>query len=357
MNKILQISLASALVITNASATVSVAQLQEGIQITNGTKVILPANNVVTNSGANTGISGNTYDSSTSTVIDVLVGGMLAGSVGDTPQSTNNANAGTIGTGGENDNNGITIRHHKPDWTASTNDSNTYGIDATYQNRGFISDKIEFGKEAYLQEMYDTSSFERIYSTYAGTGDIIGENKTILLSTKPNGELAAGEHELSNTLLYPDTANGGSIIPGATFVIPAINGNNTIAANLSNTSAQFVDQFANHVPSTGLKILPLANNTLTFTGTNTNFSGAIEVDGDSGQGGTVIFGNGADKTTVNALGGYTDMTVKNGATVSLQGGDDLTMNKNWTFHDNSKLVALQRITLSEGAVMSFGVED
>lgn len=361
MNKILQISLASVLAITNANVAKSagapeiVAQLQEGIKITSGTKMIIPENKCLVNSGTNTGMSGNTYNLNTSTVIDVLVGGTLAGSVTDAPQGTNNAEGGTIGTDGENDNNGITIRHHNTNWESASSNPNMYGLSAGYQSRGFISDKIKFGKNTYLQEMYDTSNLKRIYSTYTGTDDLIGAYKTILLSAKPETALEAGEHELSDISLYPGSTNNEmSIIPGTTFVIPAINGDNTIAANLSNT--ELYAQFANYVPSTNLKILPLADNTLTFTGSNDRFVGTIEIDGDSGQGGTVIFGNGAYATT-NALGGYTAMTVKNASTVSLQGGDDLTINRNWTLYDNSKLVASQRITLSGGAMISFGVTD
>ncbi len=364
MNKILQLNLASALMATTAfSAATTQHTLTNGMAIGNGTTLILPANHQLVNAGTNNGLSNGTYNADDSTVIDVLVGGSLITSSNDQSDQANATPGGTIGTNGENDDNGITVRHHESDWVS--NDDHVYGINS---ERGFISKAINFGRDAYLQEMYDTSKLARIYSNYSGNDEKIGlhdpdENgevyrDTILLSQESQGALGAGEKALSANLLFPNNSGNSSIIPGQTFVIPATSSNATISANLSNSSNDFTENFSTYATSPKLQILPVANSTLTLTGNNDNFSGQITIGDNSTTGGTIAFGDSnADAnagSTTHALGGYTNMSVRNNSTVSLAGSDAVSIDKLWTFYGAAKLQATGRITLTSGGIMTFG---
>lgn len=365
MNKILQLNLASALMATTAFSTIPTQHtLTNGMAIGNGTTLILPANHQLVNAGTNNGLSNGTYDADNSTVIDVLVGGSLIASSNDQSDQANATPGGTIGTNGANDDNGITVRHHESNWVAKNNADHVYGINC---NRGFISNAINFGKEAYLQEMYDTSKLARIYSNYSGNDKIgihgpddNGEvyRDTILLSQESQGTLGSGEKTLSANLLFPNNSGNSSIIPGQTFVIPATSSNATISANLSNSSNDFTENFSTYATSPKLQILPVANSTLTLTGNNDNFSGQITIGDNSTTGGTIAFGDSnADAnagSTTHALGGYTNMSVGNNSTVSLAGSDTVSIDKLWTFYGAAKLQATGRITLTSGGIMTFG---
>ena len=320
--------------------------MSEGIKIENGVNVISPSNQRLQNSGD------NTYTETSSTAIDVLVGGELNGD--------SNGGGGAIGGGGEKDNNGLTVRHHVADWQETSDSSKVYVINC---ERGFISKAINFAKDKYLQEMYDTSKLARIYSTYSGGEPITStgtDSSTILLSTTSEGKVGAGEKPLSKTLHFPNISSGGSIIPGDTFVIPGVSSQNAeISANLSNQSDDFAGDFNSdngYTPSKRLQILPANNRTLIFTGDNTNFSGKIEIGNKDTVGGTVAFGESNGTNTMDALGTYTEMVVNNKATVRLAGDDPVSIDKKWTFHGAAKLTASQRVTIASGAKMIFGAD-
>ena len=231
--------------------------------------------------------------------------------------------------------------------------------------------------------MYNLTKLARIYSTYGEEAKKIGFHPavkepqdaqreayrdTILLSDKAESALGAGEKGLSDTKLYPkysENAND-SIMPGETFVIPAMSsGNCTISANISNQQTGFTNGFASksYTAAANLQILPADTKTLTFTGDNSNFVGDIIIGDDNTAGGIIAFGDSnvegaADEgSTTKALGGYESMTVKDNATVSLAGGDAVTIKKDWTFYGTAKLTASKRITLDKAATMIFGASE
>ena len=351
MNKIIQLSLASALMTTTSFSITSITHtLETGIEIANGTQVILPENHVLTNSGTNNGLSGGTYDASRSTAIDVLVGGRLVADASDQQQREPSGTGGTIGTDGENDNNGLTVRHHEANWVESDTASKIYGIAC---ERGFISDSINFAKDTYLQEMYDTSKLDRIYFDN-NDPQTIGEGSKILLSTTTQGNLGDGEKVLSTSANNITSSN--LVEPGAAFTIHALSNKNAIiSANLSNNGDDFSGKFsAGYTPSNSLQILPAESKTLTFTGDNRAFSGMITI-GDSDNCGTIVFGDEeSDKDSTNALGNYTSMTVNNNSTVSLAGSDKVTINKEWKLYGTAKLQANGRIALTGEGNITFG---
>ena len=374
MNKILQLSLASAVMATTAFSTQGpvVQELTAGAGI--HTTLILPANQILTNAGTNNGLSNGTYTAGSSTAIDVFVDGSVVATADDRADQEPGSEGGTIGTNGTNDDNGLTVRHHTANWELNTGsaDQPHYGINC---QRGFISGAIAFSKEEYLQEMYDTAKLARIYSNYVGTGGQIGFHKTgeanndgpyhdtILLSNTAQGTLGAGERALSNTLLFPNNSSDQPIIPGTTFIIPAQSSNATISANLSNSSNDFSGNFSSgsgYTPATNLQILPVNNSTLTFTGDNAQFNGQIIIGNNSTDGGTIAFGDSevsdatAAGSTTMALGKYVSMSVNTNSTVSLAGGDAVEITKPWTFYDRAKLQATKRITLASGGSITFG---
>ena len=318
--------------------------MSEGIKIENGVNVISPSNQRLQNSGD------NTYTETSSTAIDVLVGGKLNGDFNG---------GGAIGGGGEDDNNGLTVRHHVADWQKTSDLSKIYGINC---ERGFISEAINFSKPAYLREMYDTSKLARIYSTYSGSDKITRtgtDSSTILLSTTIEGKVGEGEKALSENVDYHSTSDG-SIMAGDPFIIHGVSSQTAeISANLSNQSSDFTGDFTSdngYTPSNDLQILPANNWDLIFTGDNTNFSGKIEIGDKDTAGGTVVFGKSGGTNTMAALGTYTEMVVNDKATVALAGDDPVSINKNWTFHGAAKLTASQRVTIASGAKMIFGAD-
>ena len=352
MNKILQLSLVSALVATNAfvndaSATVN-GNFQQGYNI-DGTVVLPDGYNI--QAGDNNGIDPDTkiYNESNSTAINVMSGGKLVANENNARETANVDAGGKILSG-------LLVRHHDTNWESVIKDQKNYYY-INDNSSGFISNNIQVdNSNAELQEIYHTSDLNTIFDSPTGN--------TYLLSTAANSPKGDGELALSeNKRFYPsaiithnsntgDDTTTNLIVPNSTFIIPSLTADNcTIAANLSTDK----ETIKNNLTAAGeLQLLPATGKTLSLTGAN-QFKGKITIgDGTDGYSGTVAFGESNGRNTMDALGTYTEMVVNDKATVALAGDDPVSIDKNWTFHGAAKLTASQRVTIASGAKMIFG---
>ncbi|MBQ2174557.1 MAG: hypothetical protein II453_05695 [Alphaproteobacteria bacterium] len=355
MNKILQLSLVSALVATNAfvndaSATVINGDFQQGYNI-DGTAVLPDGYNI--QAGMNNGIDPDTkiYNESNSTAINVMSGGKLVANENNDRETANVDAGGKILSG-------LLVRHHDTNWKSVTKDQKNYYY-INDNSSGFISNNIQVDSpSAELQEIYHTSGLNTIFNSTTGN--------TYLLSTAANSPKGDGELALSeNNCFYPsaiithnsntgDDTTTNLIVPNSTFIIPSLTADNcTIAANLSTDK----ETIKSNLTAAGeLQLLPASDKTLSLTGAN-QFAGKIIIgDGSEGNSGTVAFGKSNGTNTIDALGTYTEMVVNDNATVRLAGDDPVSINKNWTFHGAAKLIASQRVTIASGAKMIFGAD-
>ncbi|MBQ3944100.1 MAG: hypothetical protein II670_00610, partial [Alphaproteobacteria bacterium] len=136
MNKILQLSLVSALVATNAfvndaSATVTInGNFPQGYNIY-GTAVLPDGYNI--QAGNNNGIDPNTtiYNESNSTAINVMSGGKLVANENNVRETANADTGGKILKG-------LLVRHHDTNWKLVVKDKKNYYY-INDNSSGFIS--------------------------------------------------------------------------------------------------------------------------------------------------------------------------------------------------------------------------
>ena len=348
MNKILQLSLVSALVATNAFSTEN-ADFSGGLVI-NGTNELVSG--TTAQAGDSNGITNDVYQASASTAIDVM------------PGTNKDTDKGLIGDGTVTE--GLVVRHHNVGWIAETEIPNNFYI-AT-NDSGFIANSINIGQEddenstALLQEMFHTNNINNTNNIYT---TIEGDDRTFFLSdgipkVATLGTDAKGLSE--NNCVYPHAVKDGNvlIVPESNFIIPspynntneAINGE--ISAILSNQKSKAPFNGTGFTASQELQLLPATGKMLSLTGAN-QFEGKIIIgNGSEGNSGTVAFGESNGTNTMDALGTYTEMVVNDNATVRLAGDDPVSINKKWTFHGAAKLTASQRVTIASGAKMIFG---
>ena len=88
---------------------------------------------------------------------------------------------------------------------------------------------------------------------------------------------------------------------------------------------------------------------MTLSGDNSGLTEPLEI-----ASGDVFMGANSDGNSTNALGGITELSVKNGATMHLQGIDTVTTTCNWNFYGKSKLIANKKLIVGKGTTVTFG---
>ena len=330
-----------------------IGNLKLGMNIEAGSTLIVPNGTVLKNEGNDTGLSneGN-YNPTTSTAIDVRLGGNLIGATGQQPD-----NKPADDTGGTVS--GLVIRHHTENWVETESGS---GIYIPSSRHGFISNSL---KIADLKEMIDEGSLQTIYRG-VGVNAPIGSGKTIFLTNEPGRIFGPGELEFVKEEQLISGQNK-TVILAQTVVINNSNDNaGEIKGNLVNKDFLLSDKTVS-VPekygyATNLRLISgayseeeSANRSLTLSGDNRNFAGNLII-GDGKTVGVVYMGASENGNPKNALGGTMNITVNNNAELNLRGAGEerIETNGNWDFFGNAKLTSDRRIDIKSNHIVTFG---